>query len=597
MRTESTNAAVERAERSGDSVAVVAARDYERRWWTLAVLCLSLVMIVVANASLNVALPTLVRDLNAGSSSLQWIVDAYSLVFAGLLLTAGALGDRYGRRLALNGGLILFGIASGFAAFSSSANALIVARAFMGVGATFVMPATLSVLAHVFPPDERPKAIAIWAAFAGVGAGLGGVTSGWLLQHFWWGSIFLTNVFVVAIALIAGFFLVPSANEKRRAPLDPLGALLSIAGLGTLIYGIIEAPNRGWLSPATVVTFALTVVILGAFAAWEFRATDPMLDLRFFRNPRFTAGATTITLVFFVMFGTFFIITQYLQLVLGYSPLEAGIRVLPWAAMYMVSTTRSAGLVTRFGQRRVVSSGLAIVAFGLLVLSRSTVGGNYAIVALGLVITAAGMGLTTAPSTGAIMQSLPLPKAGVGSAVNDTTREVGGALGVAVFGSIVTSRFHVAIVDKVSGLPAAATRSLGAALEHAATLPGGRGAAVASAARDSYVHGFDTTLVFAATVALLASGLIAFLLRPAPALAVEEDAGSSRRHSGHHDRPRSRRPGARRHHHRRRAPGPCRSRTSAAPPRARRGRRRGRVRGDRAPGDEVDTQPPLQGVA
>ena len=228
---------------------MVAARDYERRWWTLAVLCLSLVMIVVANASLNVALPTLVRDLNAGSSSLQWIVDAYSLVFAGLLLTAGALGDRYGRRLALNGGLILFGIASGFAAFSSSANALIVARAFMGVGAAFVMPATLSVLAHVFPPDERPKAIAIWAAFAGVGAGLGGVTSGWLLQHFWWGSIFLTNVFVVAIALIAGFFLVPSANEKRRAPLDPLGALLSIAGLGTLIYGIIEAPNRGWLSP------------------------------------------------------------------------------------------------------------------------------------------------------------------------------------------------------------------------------------------------------------------------------------------------------------------------------------------------------------
>ena len=344
---------------------MVAARDYERRWWTLAVLCLSLVMIVVANASLNVALPTLVRDLDAGSSSLQWIVDAYSLVFAGLLLTAGALGDRYGRRLALNGGLILFGIASGFAAFASSANALIVARAVMGVGAAFVMPATLSVLAHVFPPDERPKAIAIWAAFAGVGAGLGGVTSGWLLQHFWWGSIFLTNVFVVAIALIAGFFLVPSANEKRRAPLDPLGALLSIAGLGTLIYGIIEAPNRGWLSPSTVVTFALTVVILGAFAAWEFRATDPMLDLRFFRNPRFTAGATTITLVFFVMFGTFFIITQYLQLVLGYSPLEAGIRVLPWAAVYMVSTTRSAGLVTRFGQRRVVSSGLAIVAFGL----------------------------------------------------------------------------------------------------------------------------------------------------------------------------------------------------------------------------------------
>ncbi len=515
-----TTQALESVARTGAPPGTPATRDYDRRWWTLSVLCLSLVMIVVANASLNVALPTLVRDLHAGSSSLQWIVDAYSLVFAGLLLTAGALGDRYGRRLALNGGLILFGVASGFAAFASSANSLIVARAAMGVGAAFVMPATLSVLAHVFPPDERPKAIAIWAAFAGVGAGLGGVTSGWLLQHFWWGSIFLTNVFVVVIALVAGFFLVPSANEKRRAPLDPIGALLSIAGLGTLIYAIIEAPNRGWLTPATVVTFALTTVILGAFAAWEFRAKDPMLDLRFFRNPRFTAGATSITLVFFVMFGTFFIITQYLQLVLGYSPLEAGIRVLPWAAVYMVSTTRSAGLVTRFGQRRVVSSGLAIVALGVLVLSRSTVGGNYAVVALGLMITAAGMGLTTAPSTGAIMQSLPLPKAGVGSAVNDTTREVGGALGVAVFGSIATSRFHSAISDKVADLPSAAGRSLGAALQHASTLPGGRGATVANAARDAYVHGFDTTLLIAAAVALAASGLIAWLLRPDAAVAV-----------------------------------------------------------------------------
>jgi EmrB/QacA subfamily drug resistance transporter len=499
---------------SNAALAALDARDYERRWWTLAVLCLSLVMIVVANASLNVALPTLVRDLDAGSSSLQWIVDAYSLVFAGLLLTAGSLGDRYGRRLALNGGLVLFGVASGFAAFANSATALIVARAAMGVGAAFVMPATLSVLAHVFPPDERPKAIAIWAAFAGVGAALGGVTSGWLLQRFWWGSIFLTNAFVVAVALIAGFFLVPSANERRRAPLDPLGALLSIVGLGTLIYGIIEAPNRGWLSMPTALTFVLTVVILGAFAGWELRATDPMLDLRFFRNPRFTAGATTITLIFFVMFGTFFVITQYLQSVLGYTPLEAGVRVLPWAAVYMVSTTRSAGLVVRFGQRSVVSTGLGIVAVGLAVLSRSTVHTNYGFVALGLIIVAAGMGLITAPSTGAIMQSLPLPKAGVGSAVNDTTREVGGALGVAVFGSIVTSRFHASIAEKVVGLPAGAGHSLGAALQTAAALPGERGAVVASAARDAYAQAFDTTLVIGAVVALLASGLIAWLLRP-----------------------------------------------------------------------------------
>src|SRR5438445_1329303 len=216
------------------------ARDYERRWWTLGVLCLSLVMIVVANTSLNVALPTLVKDLHASASSLQWVVDAYSLVFAGLLLTAGSLGDRYGRRLALNTGLVLFGGASTLAALSSSSGQLIAARAVMGIGAALVMPATLSVLAHVFPPEERPRAIAIWAGFAGVGAAAGGVTSGWLLQHFWWGSIFLTNVAVVAVALIAGAILVPSAKDEHEPALDLVGALLSIAGLGALIYAIIE---------------------------------------------------------------------------------------------------------------------------------------------------------------------------------------------------------------------------------------------------------------------------------------------------------------------------------------------------------------------
>ena len=231
-------------------------REYERRWWTLGVLCISLVMIVMANASLNVALPTLAESLDTGASGLQWIVDAYSLVFAGLLLTAGSLGDRYGRRLALNGGLIVFGAASLFAVLSSSSGAVIGARAVMGVGAAFVMPATLSILAHVFPPKERPRAIAIWAGFAGVGVAMGGVVSGALLEHFWWGSIFLINVVVVVVALVAGFFLIPRSREKIHAPLDPLGALLSIAGLSALVYGIIEAPDHGWASTQTLVTFA-----------------------------------------------------------------------------------------------------------------------------------------------------------------------------------------------------------------------------------------------------------------------------------------------------------------------------------------------------
>ena len=334
------------------------AHDYERRWWTLGVLCISLVMIVMANSSLNVALPTLARSLGTGASGLQWIVDAYSLVFAGLLLTAGSLGDRYGRRLALNGGLVIFGLASFSAVISGSETGVIAARAVMGLGAAFVMPATLSILAHVFPPHERPRAIAIWAGFAGLGVAMGGVVSGLLLEHFWWGSIFLINVFVVIVALVAGYFLIPASREKIHAPLDPFGALLSIAGVSALVYAIIEGPDHGWMSTETLVTFAVAIVILAGFVAWELRAKEPMLDLRFFRNPRFTAATTAITMVFFAMFGTYFIIAQYMQFVHGYSPLSTGVRMLPWALAYMASATQSAKLVERFGQRRVVSSGL-----------------------------------------------------------------------------------------------------------------------------------------------------------------------------------------------------------------------------------------------
>jgi EmrB/QacA subfamily drug resistance transporter len=492
------------------------AREYERRWWTLGVLCISLVMIVMSNASLNVAIPTLAGSLDARASSLQWIVDAYSLVFAGLLLTAGSLGDRYGRRLALNGGLVVFGGASLFAVLSSSAGAVIGARAVMGVGAAFVMPATLSILAHVFPPNERPRAIAIWAGFAGVGAALGGIISGALLEHFWWGSIFLINVVVVVVALTAGFFLIPRSREKIHAPLDPLGAFLSIAGLSALVYGIIEAPDHGWASTQTLATFAGALVVLAGFAVWELRAKDPMLDLRFFRNPRFTAATTAITLVFFAMFGAFFIFTQYLQFVHGYDPLSAGLRILPWAIAYMLSATQSAKMVERFGQRAVVSSGLVVSGGGLAVIAAtSSLTSSYWLFALGLVVQALGMGMTTAPSTGAIMRALPLHKAGVGSAVNDTTRELGGALGVAVLGSLVASQFRSSMHDAVSGLPAQATHSLAEALQRAASVGGARGGLIADAARHSYVTAFDSTLWIAMCVVILASGLVAWLLRPA----------------------------------------------------------------------------------
>jgi EmrB/QacA subfamily drug resistance transporter len=462
-----------------------------------------------------VALPTLADELHASSSSLQWIVDAYSLVFAGLLLTAGALGDRYGRRLALNGGLVVFGAASLFAVMSDSSGAVIGARAVMGIGAAFVMPATLSILAHVFPPRERPRAIAIWAGFAGLAVAIGGVVSGALLEHFWWGSIFLINVFVVVLALVAGFFLIPRSREKIHAPLDPVGALLSIVGLGALVYGIIEAPDAGWTSTATLATFGIALLILAAFVVWEHRSKQPMLDLRFFRNPNFTAGAAAITLVFFAMFGAYFIFTQYLQFVRGYDPLAAGIRMLPWALAYMLSATQSAKLVERFGQRVIVSGGLVVAAAGLgIVAATSTLTSSYWWFALGLVVQALGMGLTTAPSTGAIMRSLPLHKAGVGSAVNDTTRELGGALGVAVLGSLVASHFRSSFGDAIIGLPARATHSLAEALQHAGVVGGAEGSNVAHAARDAYTSAFASTLWIAMSVLLVAAGLVAWLLRP-----------------------------------------------------------------------------------
>jgi EmrB/QacA subfamily drug resistance transporter len=406
-------------------------------------------------------------------------------------------------------------VASLAAALSNSSGAVIACRAAMGVGAAFVMPATLSILAHVFPPDERPRAIAIWAGFAGVGVAAGGVVSGVLLDHFWWGSIFLINVFVVVVALVAGSVLIPRSREKIHAPLDPLGALLSIVGLAALVYGIIEAPDKGWGSTQTLLTFAFAIVILAAFVAWELRADEPMLDLTYFRNPRFTAATTAITLVFFAMFGSYFLFTQYLQFVHGYSPLSAGVRILPWALAYLLSATQSAKLVERFGQRRVVASGLVITgAGGAFLAITSGVDSGYWLFAIAVVIQALGMGITTAPSTGAIMRSLPLHKAGVGSAVNDTTRELGGALGVAVMGSLVASQFRSSMQSLLQAAPAESTHSLAEALQSAAATGGARGAEIAAAARTSFVDAFSATLWVAVAVALVASALVAWLLRP-----------------------------------------------------------------------------------
>lgn len=481
-------------------------------WWTLAVLCLSLVMVVVGNTVLNVALPTLVRDLGATSSQLQWMVDSYALVFAGLLLTAGALGDRFGRKGALIIGLVIFGGASLASTFADSADHLVITRAVMGLGAAFVMPATLSILTSVFPPQQRARAIAVWAGFAGAGAALGPVAAGWLLERFYWGSVFFLNVPIVIVALVAGRWLVPTSRDDFHVALDLTGAALSIVGLGALLYGIIEAPNYGWTDPLVVGSFVVAAIVLAAFIGWELRSRHPMLDLSFFKNPRFSAASAAISLVFFAMFGTFFLFTQYLQIVRSYTPLEAGVRTLPMAATMMVMAPMSARFVERLGARMVVSTGLLFVAAGLGLASLLGQTTHYFWIAAVLIVMAIGMSITMAPATASIMASLPLRKAGVGSAWNDTTRELGGALGVAVLGSVMSSQYASALAGQLDGVPAnvaqAAESSVGAAVQISAELPTAVGNALSAAAKSSFLDAMGMALFVAAAVALVAAALV-----------------------------------------------------------------------------------------
>jgi EmrB/QacA subfamily drug resistance transporter len=477
------------------------------------VLCLSLVMIIVGNTVLNVALPTLVRELDATSTQLQWMVDSYALVFAGLLLTGGALGDRFGRKGALVIGLVVFGLASALSTQATSPAHLIITRAVMGLGAALVMPATLSILTNVFPPAERSRAIAIWAGLSGAGAAIGPIAGGWLLEHFWWGSVFLLNVPIVIGALAAGQFLVPDSRDPLQPALDPIGALTSIVGLGAVLYAIIEAPTYGWTDPLTIAGFLVGGVVLAGFALWELRSDHPMLDLHYFRNPRFATASGAITLVFFAMFGSFFLLTQYLQIVRGYTPLQAGFRTLPVALTLMVVAPNSARAVDRFGPKVVVAFGLVVAAVGLTSLAALGETSSYLFIAISLVVLALGMSFSMPPATTSIMASLPLGKAGVGSAVNDTTRELGGALGVAVLGSVAASRYSASIAPALRSLPGSAagvaSNSVGAALGIAGGVGGEPGAHLAAAARAAFVDAMGVALLVGAGIALCAAALVA----------------------------------------------------------------------------------------
>lgn len=505
-----------------------------KRWGILAVLCVSVFLIVVDNTIVNVALPTLSRELGASTSELQWIVDAYVLVFAGLLLAGGSLGDRYGRKGALLVGLVVFGACSAGAAWAGSAGALIAWRAAMGVGAALIFPATLAVLVNVFTvPSERAKAIGVWAAVSGLSVALGPVAGGWLLEHFWWGSVFLVNVPIVLAGVIAVAVVVPTSRDEHVRRFDPLGLLLSIAGVTLLVWAVIEAPANGWSSTETFVALGGAGALLTAFVGWELRIDHPMLDVRVFRNPRFTAGSVAVTFAFFALFGFIFMVTQYFQFVRGYGAFEAGLRTVPFALFTGIAAPLSARLALRFGTKVVVAAGLASMAVGFLVASTLAADAPYELIVVSMLWMGGGLGLVNAPATESIMGALPPNRAGVGSAVNDTTRELGGTLGVAVVGSLFASTYGARIAEVLAGLPIppeaarAAEGSVGAAYAVAEQAPVPFAGQLRALAADAFMDGFAAGCRVVAGVVLVGAVLAAVFLpaRARPARG-EEPAGT-----------------------------------------------------------------------
>jgi EmrB/QacA subfamily drug resistance transporter len=483
----------------------------------LAVLCVAVLIVNLDNTILNVALPTLSRDLNARPADLQWIVDAYVIVFAGLLLTAGSLADRVGRKRTFMAGLAVFAVGSALAAFSGSVTLLIAARAGMGIGGALLIPSTLSIISDMYRgPGERQRAISLWAATTGVGVALGPIIGGLLLAHFWWGSVFLVNVPIAVAGLVAAALLVPDSRDPAASKPDLVGAAASIAGIGLVLWAIIEGPSRGWASASVLGAGAAGLAVLAAFVGWERISAHPMLHLSFFRDRAFAAAIPAVATVNFGLYGALFVLTQFLQFSLGYSPLAAGVRVLPAATAIVVIAPMSAVGVRLIGPKLTMAAGLAFIASGLWLVSGITVSSGYGGIVAGMVLLGAGAGLALPTSSGSVVGSVPREHSGVASATNTTANQIGGALGVAVVGSLLTTRYTGRVTAALAGqhVPAAAMTaikgSLGGALDVAAKLPGAPAEALAHLARAAFASGVDLGMLTAAGVA--AVGLLITLI-------------------------------------------------------------------------------------
>ncbi|WP_354644273.1 MFS transporter [Kitasatospora camelliae] len=470
------------------------------RWLILAVICLAQLTVILDNTILNVAIPSLTEELGASTAQTQWVIGAYSLAQAGLLIAAGGLADRYGRKRVQLLGLALFGTGSLVAALATGPGQLIAARAGMGVGGSLLLATSLAIVVRTFDAEEQPKAIAAWSAVASLGFALGPVIGGVLLAHFWWGSTFLVNLPVAAIALVAVAKLVPESKDPRGDRPDLLGAALSTAGLVGLVYAVIQGPGHGWTSAATLLPAGLGLLFLAAFALWEHRIEHPLLDLAFFRNGRFRGAVSGGVLVSFGMGGSLFLLTQHLQFVLGYDPLAAGLRTAPMALTIVALNLTGAGmrLTAKLAPPVAVAAGLSLLAGGLAAIALFGHGGSYPGVLLGLVMMGAGVACAQPAMAGAVMGSIPPERAGIGSGLMGTLSELGNSLGVAVLGAVLTAGFAGALP---AGVPESAARSLPEAL-----LAGGPSAAepIRSAFADSLTQG---QLIGA--VAVLAGGLVA----------------------------------------------------------------------------------------
>ncbi len=490
-----------------------------RRGLVLLVLSMAVLIINLDGTILNVALPSIVSSLGASSSQLQWIVDAYVVVLAGLLLVAGTLGDHIGRKRVFLTGLLIFAVGSSASAFSSSPLKLILARSLMGIGAAAIMPSTLSILTNVYTDSqERARAIGLWSGTNGMGLAIGPVVGGWLLAHFWWGSVFLINVPIAIIVGAAAVVFVPDSKNLDAKRPDPLGALLSLLAPGLLLWGIIDAPMRGWGSPLIVGAILTSLVIMGTLVLWERRTSHPMLELWFFHSRRFSVAVAGLALTIFALSGGLFLLTQYLQFCLGYSALQTGLRITPIAVILLIVASLSSMAVRWVGTKIVVFVGMVCITSGLGMLAFTTVHSTYMNSLPSFILMGIGSGLCVAPCTESVMGSVPTSLAGVGSATNSTALQIGSALGVAVLGSLLNTRYQDRLGELFAAYPVpapirrATESSLGGALEVAKRLGGGIGIQLKDAARSAYVSGMVFSVSIGAVLAGVAAVVVLVLL-------------------------------------------------------------------------------------